>query len=455
MPLESIATIGDQPNDVLMFKRSGLSIAMGNASPEVQRQANYVTTSSEDEGFANAVERFVLPRAAQGGTNPPDLDDELADLLRNKSKKANKGLTRMKATQLLENLGQSLWLDNITRDLLDSGTLQHYIDELSVTGLTSNPTIFDHAIKASSAYDASIRDALSKGKAGEELFFDLALSDITRAADLFRAIHDRTNSVDGWVSLEVSPLLAHDTTSTLAEAKQLFARAARPNLLIKIPGTKEGLPAIEEAIFSGISINVTLLFSRAQYVAAAEAFLRGIERRMEAGLNPNVGSVASVFVSRWDVAIADKVPAPLRNKLGLAVDKQTYKAYRALLSSPRWQRIYNAGARPQRLLWASTGTKDPSASDILYVKGLAAPFTVNTMPEKTLIALAAHNELSSILPAGGGDCEEVLSEFTKAGVNVHTLGAQLQDEGAKSFVKSWNDLMQVITEKSALLKRVA
>jgi transaldolase len=361
----------------------------------------------------------------------------------------------MKATQLLENLGQSLWLDNITRDLLDSGTLQHYIDELSVTGLTSNPTIFDHAIKGSSAYDASIRDALSKGKAGEELFFDLALNDITRAADLFRAINDRTNTVDGWVSLEVSPLLAHDTASTIAAAKKLFARAARPNLLIKIPGTKEGLPAIEEAIFSGISVNVTLLFSRAHYVAAAEAFLRGIERRIEAGLNPNVGSVASVFVSRWDAAIAEKVPAALRNQLGLAVAKQTYKAYRALLSSPRWQRIYNAGARPQRLLWASTGTKDPSASDILYVKGLAAPFTVNTMPEKTLKALAAHNELGSILPASGGDCEEVLAEFAKAGVDVDALGAQLQDEGAKSFVKSWNDLMQVIASKSELLKRVA
>src|SRR5499433_801854 len=435
MPLESIATIGDQPNDVLMFKRSGLSIAMGNASPEVQKQANFVTTSYEDEGFANAMERFVLPRTA---------------MLQSKSNDARKGLTSMKATQLLENLGQSLWLDNITRDLLDSGTLQHYIDELSVTGLTSNPTIFDHAIKNSSGYDGSIREALSKSKAEEELFFDLALNDITRAADLFRAIYDRTNTVDGWTSLEVSPLLAHDTASTLAEAKQLFARAARPNLLIKIPGTKEGLPAIEEAIFSGISVNVTLLFSRAHYVAAAEAFLRGIERRMEAGLNPNVGSVASGFVSRWDAAVADKVPAALRNQLGLAVAKQTYKAYRALLSSPRWQRIYNAGARPQRLLWASTGTKDPSASDILYVKGLSAPFTVNTMPEKTLKALATHNDLASILAADGGDCEEVLSEFAKAGVDADALGAQLQDEGAKSFVKSWNDLMQVIAEKSAL-----
>jgi len=359
----------------------------------------------------------------------------------------------MKATQLLHNLGQSLWLDNITRDLLESGALQRYVDELSVTGLTSNPTIFDHAIKNSSAYDKSIGDGSSKGKAGEELFFELALNDITRAADLFRPIYNRTNTVDGWVSLEVSPLLAHDTARTLAAAKQLFTRAARPNLLIKIPGTKEGLPAIEEAIFAGISVNVTLLFSREHYVAAAEAFVRGIERRMDAGLNPNVGSVASVFVSRWDAAVADKVPAALRNQLGLAIAKRTYKAARELLSSPRWQRIYNAGARPQRLLWASTGTKDPTASDILYVKGLAAPFTINTMPEKTLQALATHNELGSILPADGGDCEESLAEFAKSGIDVNALAANLQDEGAKSFVKSWNELMAVIASKCEALKK--
>jgi len=359
----------------------------------------------------------------------------------------------MKATQLLHNLGQSLWLDNITRDLLESGALQRYVDELSVTGLTSNPTIFDHAIKNSSAYDKSIGDGSSKGKVGEELFFELALNDITRAADLFRPIYNRTNTVDGWVSLEVSPLLAYDTARTLAAAKQLFTRAARPNLLIKIPGTKEGLPAIEEAIFAGISVNVTLLFSREHYVAAAEAFVRGIERRMDAGLNPNVGSVASVFVSRWDAAVADKVPAALRNQLGLAIAKRTYKAARELLSSQRWQRIYNAGARPQRLLWASTGTKDPTASDILYVKGLAAPFTINTMPEKTLQALATHNELGSILPADGGDCEESLAEFARAGIDVNALAANLQDEGAKSFVKSWNELMAVIASKCEALKK--
>jgi len=331
--------------------------------------------------------------------------------------------------------------------------LKQYIEELSVTGLTSNPTIFDHAIKGSRAYDASIRAGLSKGKSGETLFFDLALDDLTRAADLFRPIYDRTNTVDGWVSLEVSPLLAYDTASTLAAAKELFARAARPNLLIKIPGTREGVPAIEEAIFAGISVNVTLLFSREHYVAAAEAFLRGIERRMEAGLNPNVGSVASVFVSRWDAAVAEKVPMALRNQLGLAIARRTYKAARSLLTSPRWQRIYNAGARPQRLLWASTGTKDPSASDILYVKGLAAPFTVNTMPEKTLKALATHNELGSILPADGGDCEDVLAEFAKAGIDIGALAAHLQEEGAKSFVKSWNELLTVLTSKSEALKK--
>lgn len=361
----------------------------------------------------------------------------------------------MKATQLLHNLGQSIWLDNITRDLLDSGTLQHYINDLSVTGLTSNPTIFDHAIKNSSAYDTAIRNQLQKGKAGEALFFELALEDITRAAQQFRPINDKTNGVDGWVSLEVSPLLAHDTASTLREAKDLYARAQRPNLFIKIPGTKEGVPAIEEAIFAGIPVNVTLLFSREQYLAAAEAFLRGIERRIDRGLNPNVGSVASIFVSRWDVAVAGKVPEVLRDRLGIAIAMRTYRAYRSLLSSPRWERVYNAGARPQRLLWASTGTKDPKASDILYVKALAAPFTVNTMPEATLKALAEHTELGSILPADGGDCEEMLAQFGKAGVDIDTLAAQLQDEGAKSFVKSWNELMAVIASKSAAIRETA
>ena len=361
----------------------------------------------------------------------------------------------MKATEMLHNLGQSLWLDNITRDLLTSGTLKRYIDELSVTGLTSNPTIFDNAIKNSTAYDAAVREKLTQGKSGEGLFFELALEDLTRAADLFRPIYDRTDGVDGWVSLEVSPLLAYDTASTLAAAKDLHARAGRPNLLIKIPGTKEGLPAIEEAIFAGIPINVTLLFSREHYVAAAEAFLRGIERRIDAGLKPGVGSVASVFISRWDAAVSSKVPDALRNQLGIAIAKRTYKAARALRSSPRWHRVYNAGVRPQRLLWASTGTKDPHASDVLYIKSLAAPFTVNTMPEGTLKALADHGELSSILPADGGDCEEVLAKFAQAGIDVDALAAQLQDEGAKSFVKSWNDLMQVITSKSAVLKKAA
>jgi transaldolase len=358
----------------------------------------------------------------------------------------------MKATQLLYNLGQSIWLDNITRDLLDRGTLETYIKDLSVTGLTSNPTIFDHAIKNSTAYDNAIHEDLKKGKSGEALFFDLALEDLTRAADLFRPIHDRTDGVDGWVSLEVSPLLAYDTASTLAAARELHARAGRSNLLIKIPGTKEGLPAIEEAIFAGIPINVTLLFSREQYVAAAEAFLRGIERRIEARLEPTVGSVASVFVSRWDAAVASKVPEALRNQLGIAIAKRTYKAYRTLLSSPRWQRVYNLGARPQRLLWASTGTKDPNASDILYIKALAAPFTVNTMPEGTLKALAEHSELGPILPADGGDCEQVLGQFAKAGIDVDALAAQLQDEGAKSFVKSWTDLLTVIKSKETDLK---
>ncbi|MGA2693625.1 MAG: transaldolase [Opitutaceae bacterium] len=361
----------------------------------------------------------------------------------------------MKATQLLHKQGQSLWLDNITRDLLNSGTLKRYIDELSVTGLTSNPTIFDHAIKNSAAYDAAIRQALATGKSGEGLFFDLALDDLTRAADLFRPIHNHTNGVDGWVSLEVSPLLAHDTAGTIAAAKDLFSRAGRPNLFIKIPGTKEGLPAIEEAIFSGVPVNVTLLFSREHYLAAAEAYLRGLERRIEAGLNPKVSSVASVFVSRWDVSLADRVPPALNNLLGIAVAGRIYKAYVDLLSTPRWLRAYNAGALPQRLLWASTGTKDPRAPDTLYIKALAAPFTVNTMPEATLKAFADHGELGPTMPPDGGDCERVLARFDEPGVNLDELAARLQDEGAKSFSKSWNELMDVIASRSDTIRRSA
>jgi len=361
----------------------------------------------------------------------------------------------MKPTATLHDLGQSLWLDNITRNLLRTGVLRRYIDELSITGLTSNPTIFDHAIKNSNDYDDAIKSKLAEGKSGEKLFFELALEDLTEAADLFRSVYDRTCGVDGWVSLEVSPLLAHNTKSTVAEAKDLYARAQRPNLLIKIPGTKEGLPAIEEAIFAGIPINVTLLFSDAQYLAAAEAYMRGVERRIEAGLKPDVGSVASIFVSRWDVAVTGKVPPALNNQLGIAVSKRAYKTYLGLLSSPRWMRAYNAGARPQRLLWASTGTKDPKASDVLYVKALAAPFTVNTMPEGTLKAVAEHGLVSATMPIDGGDSDEVLARFLAAGIDVQALSAQLQDEGAKSFVNSWNDLMGVITSKSAALKRAS
>jgi transaldolase len=321
--------------------------------------------------------------------------------------------------------------------------------------LTSNPTIFDHAIKNSKDYDDAIKRKLAQGKSGEKLFFELALEDVTEAADLFRPIYDQTCGADGCVSLEVSPLLAHDTESTVAEAKDLYARAQRPNLLIKIPGTKEGLPAIEEAIFAGIPVNVTLLFSDDQYLAAADAFMRGIERRIAAGLKPDVRSVASIFVSRWDVAVAGKVPEALKNQLGIAVAKRAYKAYLGLLSSPRWMRAYNAGARPQRLLWASTGTKDPKASGVLYVEALAAPFTVNTMPDGTLKALADHSVVRATMPADGGDCEEILARFAEANIDVHSLSVQLQDEGAKSFVNSWNDLMAVIRSKCAVLERAS
>jgi transaldolase len=355
----------------------------------------------------------------------------------------------MKTTQKLHSIGQSLWLDNITRGLLASGTLQRYIEELSITGLTSNPTIFDHAIKNSHDYDSAISQKMKDGKSGEALFFELAIEDLRQAADLFLPIHERTNGVDGWVSLEVSPLLARNTAGTLAAAKALHARAERPNLFIKIPGTSEGLPAIEEAIFAGVPVNVTLLFSGEQYAAAAEAYLRGIERRIAAGLNPEVGSVASLFVSRWDVAVADKAPDALRNKLGIAIAGKAYERYRTLLDSPRWLRILNAGARSQRLLWASTGTKDPKASDILYVQALAWPFTVNTMPEATLKALAAHEEFDEALPA---QADEVLAEFAKAGIDTDAVAAQLLEEGVSSFAKSWNDLLGCIASKSQILK---
>ena len=361
----------------------------------------------------------------------------------------------MNATKKLYDAGQSLWLDNITRELLTSGVLKRYIDELTVTGLTSNPTIFDHAIKNSGSYNSAIRERLKAGKSGEDLFFEIALEDITRAADLFRPIHERTAHVDGWVSLEVSPVLAHDTKTTIAEAKDLHRRAGRPNLFIKIPGTKEGLPAIEETIFAGIPVNVTLLFSREHYLAAAEAYLRGVERRIAAGLNPNVGSVASLFISRWDVAVAGKTPDALNDKLGIAIGERVYKAYSDLLRLPRWRRAFNAGARPQRLLFASTGTKDPKASATLYVQGLAAPLTVNTMPENTLKAFAARGDLGSLMSADGRDCEAVLAAFGKAGVDIETLAAKLQDDGASSFVASWNELLAVIASKSAALGSAA
>jgi transaldolase len=359
----------------------------------------------------------------------------------------------MNATQKLRDIGQSLWLDNITRGLLTSGILRRYRDEFAVTGLTSNPTIFDHALRHGTDYDAEIRQKLKESRSPEELFLALALSDLRQAADLFRPIHDRTNGLDGWVSLELSPLLAYDTARSIAEAKRLHAEAGRPNFFIKIPGTPQGVPAIEEAIFAGVPINVTLLFSREQYLAAAEAYLRGIERRLAAGLNPHVWSVASLFISRWDKAVLGKVPETLRDQLGIAIARRTYKAYRELLASPRWLRLLNEGARPQRLLWASTGTKDPKASDVLYLQALAAPFTIATVPEATLRAFADHGRVGDLLPPDGGNCEEVLDRFRRAGIDSDALGVQLQREGAEEFDKSWNDLLECIASKSESLKK--
>ena len=361
----------------------------------------------------------------------------------------------MNPTKALHDLGQSLWLDNITRNLVNGGTLQRYIDEFSVTGLTSNPTIFDHAIKNSADYDSDISRSASRTDPPENLFFELALGDVTHAADLFRPIFDRTDGVDGWASLEVSPVLAHDTKRTLAAARDLYQRGGKPNLFIKIPGNAEGLPAIEAATFAGVPVNVTLLFSREQYVATAEAYLRGVERRIAAGLNPAVPSVASLFVSRWDVAISGKVPGELTNRLGIAVAQRTYRAYLELLASRRFQRAANAGARVQRLLWASTGTKDPKASDTLYVKALAAPFTINTMPDATLKAFGDHGQVGELLAPDGGDCEKVLANFVKAGIDIDALATKLQNDGAASFVKSWNDLMASIEAKTSVMRKAS
>lgn len=358
----------------------------------------------------------------------------------------------MNPTHTLSRAGQSLWLDNLSRELLTSGTLARYVAQLSITGLTSNPTIFNQAIKSGAAYDGSIRERLRAGATGETLFFEIALEDITRAADLFRPTHERTAGVDGWVSLEVSPRLAHDTQATVTQAQDLHARVARDNVFIKIPGTPEGLPAIEEAIFAGVPINVTLLFSPEQYVASASAWLRGVERRIEANLNPNVASVASIFVSRWDVAVASKVPSELTNTLGIAMGQQAFRAYAELLESSRWRRVFNAGARPQRLLFASTGTKDPKAPDILYIKGLVAPLTINTMPDATLKAFADHGELGPELRADGGDSEKVLGKFRGAGIDLAALATKLQQDGAASFVKSWDELLGVLASKSSSLE---
>ncbi|HMH56594.1 MAG TPA: transaldolase [Gemmatimonadales bacterium] len=353
-------------------------------------------------------------------------------------------------TQRLHDLGQSLWLDNITREMLQDGTLRNYIKELSITGLTSNPSIFDQAIK-SGAYDDSILAKTPAGLSSEDLFFQLAGEDLTRAADLFRPIHGTTNHLDGWVSLEVSPLLAHDTKRTLEQVKSLHRQLERPNIFIKIPGTPEGLPAIEEATYSGIPINVTLLFSREQYLAAAAAYQRGIERRIAVGLDPDVVSVASVFISRWDKAVQGRVPDQLRSRLGIAIAGRTYRAYRELLDSRHSQSLASAGARHQRLLWASTGTKDPQASDVLYIEALAAPDTINTMPDATLLAFADHGEIRGVMAEDGGDAEAVLAEFERAGIDVAALADQLQREGAEAFVKSWNELLERIAAKSEAL----
>ncbi|MGN6108199.1 MAG: transaldolase [Kofleriaceae bacterium] len=429
IPLERIAAIGDQANDVPMFRRSGVSIAMGNAADEVKHEATFVTTSHADEGFANAVEKVILPRA-EPAVGPA-----------------------VRPTAWLHRLGQSLWLDGLTRDLVRTGALERAIHELSVTGATSNPASFEQALTKGPAYDAAIAALARRETSTEEILYELAIEDLARAADLLRPVHELTDGVDGWVSLEVPPLLAHDAAATIAVAAALFERAGRANLMIEIPGTLEGLAAIEETIFAGIPVYVSWLFSREHYLAAAEAFLRGIERRIEAGLKPEVPSVAAMRVGRWDLAIEGQVPDALRGQLGIAMAQRTYKAYRQLLHSPRWQRIYNAGARPQRLLWASSGAHDPLAADVSNLQRLTAQFTVLAMPERTLKAIASRGEISSLLPADGGTCEQTLAAFTAAGIDLYALATQLQEDATKSSIESWNRLVAHLASKAARLAK--
>ena len=356
----------------------------------------------------------------------------------------------MNTLQYLRNLGQSLWLDSISRQMLDDGRLQRYADELGVTGLTSNPTIFDEAI-GSGAYDADILGKSREGKSGEDLFLELALDDLRRAAKLFLPAFERTRGVDGWVSMEVSPLLAADAPGSVRAAAAIHRAANIPNLFVKIPGTREGVAAIEQCIYDGVPVNVTLLFSPEHYLASAHAYLRGIERRLEEGRSPVVASVASLFVSRWDKAVADEVPAHLRNRLGIAVALRTWQAFGELYASPRWEKLAAAGARPQRMLWASTGTKDPNASETLYAEAFAAPDTIDTLPEKTLLALSRSQATPPNMPMDGGDAARTLAEFEKLGVYVKTLGDRLQREGAEAFVKSWKQLMQRIADQGSEL----
>lgn len=373
IPTENIATIGDHRNDILMFERSGLSIAMGNASDEVKQHANVVTASHGDEGFARAVENFILPRAQASRSSA------------------------VRPTGQLSRLGQSLWIENATQEQLSGGQLQFFVDELSVTGLLADAASFDHAAST--------------------------------AAQMLRPVFDRTCGVDGWVSLELTPPAHFDAAFTLASAEDMLRRVNCPNVMIGIPGMGVALPAIEEAIFRGLPINVTQLFSREHYLAAAEAFLRGIERRIAAGLPPSVVSVASVLVSPWDVAAGESVPPTLRGRLGIAMAQRTYKAYRSLLASPRWQRAFNAGTRSQRLLWSGTAAVASTQSDDCYVQSLVAPFTINAVSEATLRGLADHGAIKTLLHADGGDCEEVLAEIKAAGIDVYALASHLQREG--------------------------
>jgi transaldolase len=368
----------------------------------------------------------------------------------------SEGPTTVNPARQLHEAGQSLWLDSINRAMLGSGDLARYVDQLAVTGLTSNPTILGHAMAASHDYEGSLRALLAQGVSGpQDLVYAAAFEDLGQAANLFRPAWQASGGEDGYVSVEVPPDLAYDAPATVALARHLHAMAGFPNLLVKVPGTPQGLTVLEELVDAGIGVNVTLLFSDTHYLRTAEAYMRALERRLARGEDLAVPSVASVFVSRWDKAADSLLPKPLHGRLGVAMAQKVYSSYQSLLASDRWRDLEAGGARPQRVLWASTSAKDPALPDTYYVEKLASPGTINTMPEKTLIAFADHGTVGEMLRDDYASGEETVAEVAAKGVDVDALGESLQRQGARAFSADWSALLDAIAAKASSIRAVA